>query len=138
MKSAKLRSAKLAPIHNLPNSLAFGLRGGHATVILDVRARGSFDEKTLGLVDAVPVFLNENPVLLPDMDRDQPILVYCDSEQQVSSNQVAGWLIALGYLHVWVMEGGLPAWNLARSRNAVVSVDSRASIKKWIAAPAVK
>lgn len=136
MKSSKPRSVQLAHVHDLPHRLAFGLKGGHATVILDARPHGSFDQPALGLADAVPIYINETPVLLPDLDHDQPMLVYCDSERQASSNQVAEWLIALGYLHVWVMEGGLPAWNQARSRNAVVSKDAREAIKKWIEAPA--
>lgn len=136
MKSSKTPSAQRADVHNLPHGLAVGLRAGHATVILDVRSRGSFGEHVLGLAHAVPVFMDETPVLLPDLDRAQVMLVYCDSEQQVSSNQVAEWLIALGYLHVWVMEGGLAAWKQARSHCAVVSSAAREDIGKWIAAPA--
>jgi len=136
MKRSKPRSAQLAFVQNLPHNLAFGLRGGHSTLILDVRLRSSFTPSALGLADAVPIFFDDTPVQLPDLERDHPIMVYCDSEQQASSHQIAAWLIALGYLHVWVMDGGLAAWNQARSRSVPVTTDGRAAIEKWIAAPA--
>ncbi len=135
MKTSKPRSAQLANVQSLPHSLAFGLRGGHSTLILDVRPRQSFVQRALGLADAVPIFSDDTPLLLPDMDRAHPILVYCDSDQQKSSHQVAQCLIAAGYLHVWVMDGGLAAWNQSRSRSALVSLDAREPIKNWIAAP---
>lgn len=138
MKSRTTPTPQLAHVQSLPHQLAFGLRGGHSTMVLDVRPRRSFDQQTMGLAEAVPVYFGESPVLLPDLDRDHPLLVYCDSEQQASSNKVAEWLIALGYRHVWVMEGGLSAWTQARSRSALVSKDSREAIKKWVAAPAAK
>lgn len=137
MKSNKPRSAQLANVQNLPHSLAFGLRGGHSTLVLDVRPRNSFTQSTLGLADAVPIFSDDTPLQLPDLDRDHPILVYCDTDRQASSHQVAQCLIAAGYRHVWVMDGGLAAWNQSRSRSAVVTLDSREPIKKWIAVPTV-
>lgn len=137
MKSNKPRSAQLANVQNLPHSLALGLRGGHSTLILDVRPRNSFMQSTLGLADAIPIFSDDTPLQLPDLDRDHPILVYCDSDRQNSSHQVAQCLIAAGYLHVWVMDGGLAAWMQSRSRSTVVALDAREQIRNWIAAPTV-
>lgn len=137
MKSNKPRFAQLANVQNLPHSLAFGLRGGHSTLVLDVRPRNSFMKSTFGLADAVPIFSDDTPLLLPDLDRDHPILVYCDSDQQVFSHQVARCLIAAGYLHVWVMDGGLDAWTQSSNRSAPVALDAREPIKNWIAAPTV-
>ena len=119
----------------LASKLSIGLRGGWATLILDVRPRADFDIHPWTLPDAIPISLSDKPVLLPDVDRQMPLLIYCQSNGQITSTEVAGCLQALGYRHVWILEGGLEAWSEARQRVVGVQWDLRSRIAHWISAP---
>lgn len=119
----------------LMSKLVMGLRGGWATLILDVRRKVAFEASPWAMPDAIPILLDEQPVMLPDVDRATPILVYCQCQGQASSTRVARWLAALGYQHLWVLEGGLSAWSEARQQIDGVQMDSHQRIAKWIAAP---
>lgn len=119
----------------LASKLSIGLRGGWATLILDVRPRAAFDTHPWTLPDAIPISLSDKPVQLPDVDREMPLLVYCQSNGQITSTEVAGCLQALGYRHVWILEGGLEAWSEARQRVVGVQWDLRAHVTNWISAP---
>lgn len=120
----------------LASKLVMGLRGGWATLILDVRRNAAFEASPWAMRDAIPILLDEQPVMLPDVDRATPILVYCQCQGQASSTRVARWLAALGYQHLWVLEGGLSALREARQHMEGLRMDSRQRIAKWIAAPA--
>lgn len=82
-------------------------------LLLDVRRRESFRQQPMGIRGAVPVLLDADPVVLPDVDRQQDILVYCLCTGQASSTRVAQWLVAAGYQRVSVLAGGLPGWKAA-------------------------
>ncbi len=53
------------------------LEGKEPPLLLDVRRRGSFTELPEGLPGAIPVYLDDDPILLPDLSRSQPIVAYC-------------------------------------------------------------
>lgn len=118
------------------SKLAIGLRPGWATLILDARRAAAFDSHPWALRDAIPILLDQQPTMLPDVDRGTAILVYCQCTGQASSTRVARWLLALGYQHVWVLEGGLGAWSDAGQRIAGVQMTARETVGHWIAAPA--
>ncbi len=65
-------------IHTLtPALLAPMLASSDAPLVLDVRRRKGFEELPKGLPNAVPIFLDDDPILLPDIDRGTPIVAYC-------------------------------------------------------------
>ena len=136
MNQAITETIQRITVSGLASKLAMGLRGGWATLILDVRRQAAFDANPGAMPEAIPILLDEQPVMLPDVDRALPILVYCQCKGQASSARVARWLLALGYRHVWVLEGGLGAWSDARQQIAGVQMESRERVAKWIAAPA--
>ena len=65
-------------IHTLtPALLSPMLASSDAPLVLDVRRRKGFEELPKGLPHAVPVYLDDDPILLPDTDRSVPIVAYC-------------------------------------------------------------
>ncbi len=51
--------------------------GGEAPpLVLDVRRGGAFVDKP-GIVGAIPFALDRDPILLPDVERDRGVVVYC-------------------------------------------------------------
>ena len=53
------------------------LSGEEPPLLLDVRRRSSFTEMPDGLPGAVPIYLDDDPILLPDLRRSHPIITYC-------------------------------------------------------------
>ena len=135
MTTSKTGEIQLASAFGLSARLSLGLRGGTSTLILDARRRASFDEKPWSIPSAVPILMDDDPVQLPDIDRDSAILVICQCQTQASSIRVARWLIQLGYRYVWVLEGGLDAYSGARERIAGISPDDRSGVFRWTPAP---
>lgn len=79
-------------------------------LILDARRKESLSRNPFGIAGAVPMLLDDDDVVVPDVDRDREIVVYCLCTGQASSTRVAQWLGVVGYQRVSVLEGGLPAW----------------------------
>ena len=52
------------------------LAGDRAPLILDVRRGAAFEEQA-GVPTAVPFALDRDPIRLPDLRHDHPILAYC-------------------------------------------------------------
>lgn len=104
--------------------------------MLDARRRSAFSRDSLGLVGAVPVYLDDEPIQIPDCDRSRPVVVYCVCDGQASSVRLALWLRQAGFQDVAVMEGGLPAWRMAGLPLAPVSRGARDSLA-WQSAPRV-
>jgi len=134
-------SNSLVMIHRISVSrasaqLADGLKAGETTLILDVRRASAFESNPWALPGATPILLDEQPTRLPDVDRGTPMLVYCQCKGEASSTRVARWLVALGYRHVWVLEGGLGAWSEARQKIVDVQMEARSKIARWIEPPA--
>lgn len=135
MNNLSLSAIQRVSVTGLSSKLSIGLRAGWATVILDVRPRTGFDTHPWALPEAVPIALSDTPVLLPDVDREVPLLVYCQSKGQNRSTEIAGCLQGLGYRHIWVLDDGLEAWGEARQRVVGVQWDLRDRIARWISAP---
>lgn len=93
-----------------PEALLHRLERSEPLLLLDVRRPGSLQKDPFGISGAVPVILKESGPDLPDGDREQEIVVYCLCAGQASSTRVAQWLLAAGYRHMSVLEGGLPGW----------------------------
>lgn len=53
------------------------LAGDSPPLLLDVRRAEAFGEKAETIPTAVPLELDREPVLLPDLPRDRPIVAYC-------------------------------------------------------------
>jgi hypothetical protein len=46
-------------------------------LVLDARRRGAFIKLPQGIPGAIPFVLDEQPVQLPDLPREQPVVAYC-------------------------------------------------------------
>lgn len=104
------------------------------TLLLDARRRAAFARDSSGLVGAVPVYLDDEPIQIPDCDRSRPVVVYCVCDGQASSVRLALWLQQVGFQDVTVMEGGLPAWRMAGLPLAPISRGARDDLA-WQSAP---
>lgn len=111
--------------------------GGTGLLLLDARRRAAFGRDPLGIPGAIPVWMDEQPVRIPDCDRSREIVVYCVCDGQASSTRVAMWLRRAGYRRIWVLEGGLPAWRAAGFAQAPVSASARQALA-WRDAPALE
>lgn len=97
-----------------PAALLDRLEKSRPLLLLDVRRPGSLQKQPFGISGAVPVVLGDSGPELPNVDREQEVVVYCLCAGQASSTRVAQWLVAAGYRQVSVLEGGLPAWREAK------------------------
>ncbi len=70
-----------------------------------------------------PKFEERTPAMLEN--RDQPVVLYCASIGCHRSMHAAHKALDLGYLHVYVLDGGLPAW-----KEAGYSVESEQRIPR--------
>lgn len=105
-----------------------------SALVLDARRKAAFAREPRGIRGAVPLYLDAHAIQIPDCDRSRPIAVYCVCDGDASSVRVALWLIAAGYEHVTVLEGGLPTWREAGF--AVELIDTNAGAKlPWQMAP---
>ena len=60
-----------------PATLQEQLESRTSLLVLDVRRQDAFRKKPQGVPGAVPVFLDQEPLKLPELPREQPIVVYC-------------------------------------------------------------
>jgi rhodanese-related sulfurtransferase len=68
----------VSTIHTLsPALLAPLLQSGQGPLILDVRRRRAFEQLPTGLPGALPIYLDEDPIRLPDVDRERTLVAYC-------------------------------------------------------------
>ena len=79
-------------------------------LIVDVRRQAAFESLPQRLPDAVPLLLDAEPLRIPDVPRDRPLVAYCLCSGEASSSRVAQWLLQEGYRDVGVLVGGLQAW----------------------------
>jgi class 3 adenylate cyclase/rhodanese-related sulfurtransferase len=79
-------------------------------LIVDVRRQAAFESLPQRLPDAVPVVLDIEPLRIPDVPRNRPLVAYCLCSGEASSTRVAQWLLQDGYRDVGVLVGGLQAW----------------------------
>jgi class 3 adenylate cyclase/rhodanese-related sulfurtransferase len=102
-------------------------------LILDVRRRAAFGELPQTLPDAVPVLLDAQPLLLPEVPRERPIVAFCLCSGEASSSRVAQWLVQQGYRDVAVLVGGLQAWLDAGHDTRPSDVEKDAGRVAWAA-----
>lgn len=68
----------MSTIHTLsPALLAPLLQSKDGPLLLDVRRRRAFEELPTGLPGALPIYLDEDPIQLPDVDRERTLVAYC-------------------------------------------------------------
>ena len=120
-----------------PGQLAERLRASAAPMLLDARRRAAFDRNPSGIPGAVPVYLDDEPVQLPDIERSTPVVTYCVCDGQASSARVALWLRLAGYTDVTILDGGLPAWADAGLPVQALPTETRNRIA-WTAAPRLR
>lgn len=109
-----MSGSEVAPVFLLsPQGLDHRVQQPEPLLLLDVRRPDSLSRQPFGIRGAVPVILRSDGPDLPDMDRDLEIVVYGSDERDADSAQVAQWLAAAGYRHLWRLEGGLAAWQAA-------------------------
>ncbi len=99
-----------------------------STLVLDVRRRAGFEQRPEALPNAVPLLLDEDPLRLPDVPRDRPLLVYCLCHGEASSARVARWLVQVGYGDVVVLRGGVDAWSGSGRSPGPISLERRDQI----------
>jgi membrane protein DedA with SNARE-associated domain/rhodanese-related sulfurtransferase len=84
--------------------------------IFDVRSHGYYDKRAMrirGSVRLEPNALNQEESQLPErLPRDKKIVLYCTCLGEATARQVARSLAEKGF-PVWVIEGGLRAWQKA-------------------------
>lgn len=120
-----------------PGQLAERLRAASPPMLLDARRRAAFDRNPNGIAGAIPVYLDDEPVQLPDIDRSLPLATYCVCDGQASSARVALWLRLAGYTDVTILDGGLPAWADAGLPVQALPTETRNRIA-WTAAPRLR
>jgi class 3 adenylate cyclase len=86
------------------------LGGGAPPLVVDVRRRAAFESLRQRLPGAVPLLLDAEPLQVPDLVRERPVVAYCLCSGEASSSRVAQWLLLEGYRDVAVLVGGLQAW----------------------------
>jgi hypothetical protein len=69
------------------------LAGATPPLIVDVRRQAAFGSLPQRLPDAVPVVLDVEPLRIPDVPRDRPLVAYCLCSGEASSSRVAQWLL---------------------------------------------
>ena len=92
------------------DDLHAALAGAIPPLIIDVRRQAAFASLPQRLPDAVPLVLDAEPLRIPDVARDRPLVAYCLCSGEASSSRVAHWLLQDGYRDVGVLVGGLQAW----------------------------
>jgi len=88
-------------------------------LVLDLRARESFDAGHIGDARNIPAAELESSAETLKKWRDRAVITYCDSG--VSGAGAARTLTRLGFTKVFNLEGGLNAWlkdNLPLSKNS--------------------
>ncbi len=72
------RILAMASFHRIdPAGLKERLESKAPLLLLDARRRGAFVKLPQGIPGAVPIVLDDQPLELPDMPHEQPIVAYC-------------------------------------------------------------
>lgn len=86
------------------------IRGGGACQIIDVREYGEFEAEKIHPSQLVPLSNFERQT--GEIDRFQPVYLMCRSGNR--ARQAAEKLVNKGFREVYVIEGGMLAWNGAK------------------------
>jgi rhodanese-related sulfurtransferase len=72
------RILDMASFHRIdPAGLKERLESKGPPLVLDARRRAAFAKLPQGIPGAIPIVLDDQPIELPDMPREQPIVAYC-------------------------------------------------------------
>ena len=82
-------------------------RDGAAVVLLDVREPDEVERASIA--GALHVPMGEVPARLSELQKDNPIVVFCHMGGR--SRRVAQFLAAHGFGRVFNLEGGIEAWS---------------------------
>jgi hypothetical protein len=58
-------------------ALKLRLESARPPLVLDARRRDAFIKLPEGIPGAIPFVLDEQPLQLPDLPREQPVVTYC-------------------------------------------------------------
>lgn len=111
--------------------LARMLREQPLPLVLEACHTESFQRTPVGIVGAVPIFMDEQPPTIPDLPRGMAVIVYCHCSGQTSSTRVAQWLLGAGCADVSVLEGGWAAWLREVGDSAALNFGQRRRITSW-------
>jgi class 3 adenylate cyclase/rhodanese-related sulfurtransferase len=115
-----------------PDELAEALASAEPPLVVDVRRRAAFRERPLRIDSAVPLELDRDPLLVPDVARSRPVVAYCLCHGEASSSRVAHWLLREGYRDVAVLAGGLGAWTARALPLAPLDLARDAAAVRWM------
>jgi rhodanese-related sulfurtransferase len=90
------------------------LRRGERIVFIDARREVEWRKALQKLPGAVRLAPDGTDETLPIIRRNQTAVVYCTCPLEASSEVAAEHLLAHGVENVYVLYGGLPAWELAQ------------------------
>lgn len=113
------------------DTLQRALSSSRPPLVIDVRRRAAFDERPERVPTAVPMALDLDPLRLPDVSRDRPVVAYCLCSGEASSSRVAQWLVSVGYREVAVLVGGLEAWSQAGYARVAIDAEAHAREVPW-------
>ncbi len=99
--------------------------------MIDVRRRAAFEEQPEAIPGALPLALDHEPLEIPDVARDRPVVAYCLCKGEASSARVAQWLAREGYRKVAVLIGGLDAWTEANLPTQKLEVERAHAQVRW-------
>lgn len=91
------------------------IEGGHAPVVIDVRASGSTALDPRQIPGARVVELSAIEAMAPELPRDREIVLYCDCPNEASAARAAMLLAARGLSRARPLAGGLDAWMAAQA-----------------------
>jgi len=74
--------------------------------LIDLRSHDAF--RGGHIVNARHIPMDEFEAKAGKLDKDKPVLLYCDSG--VTSSRAAAMLVRDGFTEVWQLHGGLAAW----------------------------
>ena len=60
-----------------PDALKQRLESENPPLVLDARRRDAFIKLPQGIAGAIPFVLDEQPMQLPDLPREEPVVAYC-------------------------------------------------------------
>jgi rhodanese-related sulfurtransferase len=99
--------AAAATVRNVSPEEAYGMvTGREGLYLLDVRTPGEFQQARLEGASLIPI--NQLLSRLPEVPKNQPILVYCAVGSR--SAQVVNYLARQGYPEVYNLYGGIYSW----------------------------
>ncbi|MET3117454.1 membrane protein DedA with SNARE-associated domain/rhodanese-related sulfurtransferase [Undibacterium sp. GrIS 1.8] len=95
------------------NELVDLMAAGKTPVIVDIRSSSVRNLDTRHIPGARMIALNEWQTLIPHVQQDSDIVVYCNCPNEASAAQMVKLLMGRGYTRARPLLGGLDAWEKA-------------------------